>query len=68
MGDKSNDDQKGTKWLNRNVAAMGFTSLFSDASHEMARARQRFYYYAFLLLQHSQSERHIKARAFHPTA
>jgi len=24
------------KWLNRNVAAMGFTSLFSDASHEMA--------------------------------
>jgi len=26
------------KWLNRNVAAMGFTSLFSDASHEMATA------------------------------
>jgi MFS family permease len=24
------------KWLNRNVAAMGLTSLFSDASHEMA--------------------------------
>jgi len=24
------------RWLNRNVAAMGFTSLFSDASHEMA--------------------------------
>jgi MFS family permease len=24
------------KWLNRNVAAMGVTSLFSDASHEMA--------------------------------
>ncbi len=23
-------------WLNRNVAAMGFTSLFSDMSHEMA--------------------------------
>jgi len=26
------------KWLNRNVTAMGFTSLFSDASHEMATA------------------------------
>jgi MFS family permease len=26
------------KWLNRNIAAMGFTSLFSDASHEMATA------------------------------
>jgi MFS family permease len=30
------DNQKGGRWLNRNVAAMGFTSLFSDASHEMA--------------------------------
>jgi len=28
---KSRDEN----WLNRNVAAMGFTSLFSDASHEM---------------------------------
>jgi hypothetical protein len=55
MEDKSSGNQKGTKWLNRNVAAMGFTSLFSDASHEMAYARQRFHYYAFLLLQHSQS-------------
>jgi len=27
---------KTKRWLNRNVAAMGFTSLFSDASHEMA--------------------------------
>lgn len=26
----------GKRWLNRNVAAMGFTSLFSDMSHEMA--------------------------------
>jgi len=26
------------KWLNRNVVAMGFTSLFSDTSHEMATA------------------------------
>lgn len=24
-----------SKWLNRNIAAMGFTSLFSDFSHEM---------------------------------
>ncbi|MEM3578542.1 MAG: MFS transporter [Candidatus Bathyarchaeia archaeon] len=30
------NNQNGMKWLNRNVAAMGFTSLFSDASHEMA--------------------------------
>ncbi|MEM7821512.1 MAG: MFS transporter [Candidatus Aenigmatarchaeota archaeon] len=29
---------KKRKWLNRNVAAMGFGSLFSDASHEMATA------------------------------
>lgn len=35
MKSKSNN-QNGRKWLNRNVAAMGFTSLFSDASHEMA--------------------------------
>jgi MFS family permease len=27
-----------SRWLNRNVAAMGVTSLFSDASHEMATA------------------------------
>jgi MFS family permease len=38
MEDRSSDNQKGTKWWNRNVAAMGFTSLFSDASHEMATA------------------------------
>jgi len=35
MKSKSNI-QKSGRWLNRNVAAMGFTSLFSDASHEMA--------------------------------
>ncbi|MEM3578559.1 MAG: MFS transporter [Candidatus Bathyarchaeia archaeon] len=35
MKSKSSN-QNGRKWLNRNVAAMGFTSLFSDASHEMA--------------------------------
>lgn len=37
MKDKSNNQNDG-KWLNRNVAAMGFTSLFSDASHEMTTA------------------------------
>jgi MFS family permease len=29
---------KNKKWLNRNVSAMSFTSLFSDAGHEMATA------------------------------
>jgi len=38
MNDKSNNNQENRKWLNRNVAAMGVTSLFSDASHEMATA------------------------------
>jgi MFS family permease len=38
MKDKSKNDQKTRQWLNRNIAAMGFTSLFSDASHEMATA------------------------------
>lgn len=37
MKDKSYNNQV-SKWLNRNVAAMGFTSLFSDASHEMTTA------------------------------
>jgi len=37
MTDK-HEDQENQKWLNKNVAAMGFTSLFSDASHEMATA------------------------------
>ncbi len=36
MRDESNDFKKTGKWLNRNVVAMGFTSLFSDMSHEMA--------------------------------
>jgi MFS family permease len=35
MEDKPNAPKKG-KWLNRNIAAMGATSLLSDASHEMA--------------------------------
>lgn len=38
MKDKSNNDRETRQWLNRNIAAMGFTSLFSDASHEMATA------------------------------
>jgi hypothetical protein len=38
MEDKSSDNQKGTKWLNRNGAAMGFASLFSHARNE-TRAR-----------------------------
>jgi len=38
MDAESHENQKKGKWLNRNVAAMGFTSLFSDASHEMATA------------------------------
>jgi len=38
MKDKSTNSQETRKWLNRNVAAMGFTSLFSDASHEMTTA------------------------------
>lgn len=33
---KKNQVEK--RWLNRNVAVMGFASLFSDASHEMATA------------------------------
>lgn len=38
MNGGSNCKQKLQGWLNRNVAAMGITSLFSDASHEMATA------------------------------
>ena len=38
MKEGSSNNREARKWLNRNVAAMGFTSLFSDASHEMATA------------------------------
>jgi len=38
MNNESHENKKRRKWLNRNVGAMGFTSLFSDASHEMATA------------------------------
>jgi MFS family permease len=37
-----NSSQKG-KWLNTNVAAMGLTSLFSDAGHEMVTAVLPFF-------------------------
>jgi MFS family permease len=43
MSDEPASDQNSRKWLNRNVAAMGFTSLFSDASHEMATAILPFF-------------------------
>ena len=38
MNDESASGENSRKWLNRNVAAMGFTSLFSDMNHEMATA------------------------------
>ena len=37
------ENQKKRKWLNRNVAAMGLTSLFGDAGHEMATAVLPFF-------------------------
>lgn len=43
MGDEQSNVKDSRKWLNRNVAAMGFTSLFSDASHEMATAILPFF-------------------------
>jgi MFS family permease len=43
MSEESTSGQNSRKWLNRNVAAMGFTSLFSDASHEMATAVLPFF-------------------------
>lgn len=38
MKSQLTDGEKDEGWLNRNVVAMGFTSFFSDASHEMATA------------------------------
>ena len=43
MSDESTSDRNSRKWLNRNVVAMGFTSLFSDASHEMVTAVLPFF-------------------------
>jgi MFS family permease len=43
MSEEPTSDRNSRKWLNRNVAAMGFTSLFSDMSHEMATAVLPFF-------------------------
>ena len=43
MTAKPSEDQKKEKWLNRNIAAIGLTSLFSDASHEMVTAVLPFF-------------------------
>jgi hypothetical protein len=38
MKAESDENRKGGRWLNRNVAAMGLTSMLSDAGHEMVTA------------------------------
>jgi MFS family permease len=43
MISKSGKEQRKERWLNRNVAAMGFTSLFGDAGHEMVTAVLPFF-------------------------
>ncbi|MCW4047357.1 MAG: MFS transporter [Candidatus Bathyarchaeota archaeon] len=43
MNEKLTSSSKKATWLNRNVAAMGFTSLFSDAGHEMVTAVLPFF-------------------------
>jgi MFS family permease len=43
MNAKASEEQRKEKWLNRNVAAMGFTSLFGDAGHEMVTAILPFF-------------------------
>jgi MFS family permease len=43
MSNEPTSESNPRKWLNRNVAAMGFTSLFSDSSHEMATAILPFF-------------------------
>ena len=43
MNNKPNNNSKKEKWLNRNIAAIGLTSLFSDASHEMVTAVLPFF-------------------------
>jgi len=43
MKEKSINDSKKGKWLNRNVLAMGLTSLFGDAGHEMVTAVLPFF-------------------------
>ncbi len=43
MNRKQDSAQKEEKWLNRNVAAMGLTSLLGDAGHEMVTAVLPFF-------------------------
>jgi len=43
MNNKPDSSSKKGKWLNRNVSAMGLTSLFSDAGHEMVTAVLPFF-------------------------
>jgi MFS family permease len=43
MSKKTGGNQGKEKWLNRNVTAMGFTSLFGDAGHEMVTAVLPFF-------------------------
>jgi len=43
MESELSTEQKSRGWLNRNVAAMGLTSLFGDAGHEMVTAVLPFF-------------------------
>ena len=43
MSEKPDNSSKRAKWLNRNVTAMGLTSLFGDAGHEMVTAVLPFF-------------------------
>ncbi|MCW4044818.1 MAG: hypothetical protein NWE94_04800 [Candidatus Bathyarchaeota archaeon] len=43
MKAESDNSKKSGKWLNKNVVAMGFTSLFGDAGHEMVTAVLPFF-------------------------
>jgi MFS family permease len=43
MKAESDENRKGGRWLNRNVAAMGLTSMLSDAGHEMVTAVLPFF-------------------------
>jgi len=43
MNEKLNSSSQKATWLNRNVFAMGLTSLFSDAGHEMVTAVLPFF-------------------------
>jgi len=43
MNKKTDNSSQNRKWLNRNVVAMGLTSLFGDAGHEMTTAVLPFF-------------------------